>query len=62
MRGWGRSGDHREAGCSNAIRGVLVLFPSAAAVSKCPWWEAANKEKEEILEGGRGKKMLGHQP
>lgn len=50
----GRSGDHREAGCSKAIRGDLVLFPSAA-VSKCPGWEAADKEEEEILEGGGGR-------
>lgn len=60
---WGvGSGDHREAGCSKAICGDLVLFSSAAA-GKCPGWEAANKEEEEILEGteGRGEKMLGHQ-
>lgn len=51
------SGDHREADCSKAIRGDLVLFPSAA-VSKCPRWEAANKEEEEILEGGGRRKCL----
>lgn len=56
------SGDHREAGCSKAIRGDLVLFPSAA-VSKCSRWEAASKEEKEILKGeeARAKKMLGHQ-
>lgn len=49
----GGSGDHREADCSKANRGDLALFP-LAAVSKCPGWEAANKEEEEILEVGGG--------
>lgn len=52
---------HREAGCSKANRSNFVLFP-LAAVSRCPGWEAANKEEEEILEVGRGRGRLGHQP